>query len=92
MARIEMLQGEAVPETAREAYDEATGYGPFASLAGAMAQQPAPAPAAPAAPAAAAADDTDPFEMIEKLHKLQEMGAISQEEFDAKKADLLSKI
>lgn len=62
------------------------------TMAGAMAQQPAPAPAAPAAPAAAAADDADPFEMIEKLHKLQEMGAISQEEFDAKKADLLSKI
>jgi len=40
MARIDILKGDAVPDSARETYDEATGYGPFASLAGAMAQRP----------------------------------------------------
>lgn len=35
---------------------------------------------------------SDIFEKIEKLAKLRETGAITQEEFDAKKADLLSKI
>lgn len=34
----------------------------------------------------------DPFEMIEKLHKLVTMGALSQDEFDAKKAELLARI
>lgn len=34
----------------------------------------------------------DVFETIEKLSKLKDMGAISQEEFDAKKAELLARI
>lgn len=34
----------------------------------------------------------DPFALIEKLHRLLQAGAISQEEFDAKKAVLLAKI
>lgn len=34
----------------------------------------------------------DPFEQVEKLHKLLTIGAISQEEFDTKKAELLSRI
>jgi membrane protease subunit (stomatin/prohibitin family) len=34
----------------------------------------------------------DPFATIERLHKLVTAGAISQEEFDAKKAELLSRI
>ena len=34
----------------------------------------------------------DPFALIEKLHRLLQAGAISQEEFDAKKAALLAKI
>lgn len=41
------------------------------------------------APAAAA---VDPYEQIEKLHKLVTIGALSQEEFDAKKAEWLAKI
>ncbi len=40
MARIEILSGGDVPDTARAAYEEAVGYGPFDSLAGAMAQRP----------------------------------------------------
>jgi membrane protease subunit (stomatin/prohibitin family) len=34
----------------------------------------------------------DPFALIEKLHRLLQAGAISQAEFDTKKADLLGKI
>lgn len=55
------------------------------ALGGAFAQTAAPT-AAPAAPA------EDPFALIEKLHKLLTIGALSQEEFDAKKAELLSRV
>jgi membrane protease subunit (stomatin/prohibitin family) len=41
---------------------------------------------------APAATAVDPYEQIEKLHKLVTIGALSQEEFDAKKAELLAKI
>ena len=34
----------------------------------------------------------DPFSRIKKLKELLDMGAITKEEFDAKKADLLAKI
>jgi hypothetical protein len=42
--------------------------------------------AAPGAPA------EDPYAQIEKLHRLMTVGAITQEDFDAKKAALLAKI
>lgn len=50
--------------------------------------------AAAAAPAArpAAAPAEDPIKVIEKLHALHEAGALSKEEFEAKKAQLLAKI
>jgi membrane protease subunit (stomatin/prohibitin family) len=34
----------------------------------------------------------DPFALVERLHKLLTMGAISQEEFDTKKAEILARI
>ena len=40
----------------------------------------------------ASAPAEDPFALIEKLHKLQVAGAISAEEYEAKKAALLAKI
>ncbi len=40
----------------------------------------------------APAPSEDVFETIEKLAKLKEIGAITQEEFDAKKAELLAKL
>jgi membrane protease subunit (stomatin/prohibitin family) len=43
-------------------------------------------------PAAAAQPGEDPYQQIEKLHRLMTAGAITQEEFDAKKAALLAKI
>jgi membrane protease subunit (stomatin/prohibitin family) len=44
------------------------------------------------APIAGTAPAEDPFALIEKLHKLLTMGAISQSEFDAKKAELLARV
>ena len=41
---------------------------------------------------APAAPQADPLELIEKLHKLQVAGAISEEEFAAKKAELLARL
>jgi membrane protease subunit (stomatin/prohibitin family) len=41
---------------------------------------------------ASAAPGEDAYAQIEKLHKLLTLGAITQSEFDAKKADLLSRI
>ena len=41
---------------------------------------------------ASAAPAEDPFALIEKLHKLLTMGAISQAEFDSKKAELLARV
>ncbi|WP_156681596.1 SPFH domain-containing protein [Sphingomonas profundi] len=41
---------------------------------------------------AAAAPAEDPFAQVEKLHKLLTIGALSQAEFDAKKAELLGRI
>lgn len=55
-----------------------------------------PEPAAPSTPATPAAtpdaQDEDPFALIERLHKLLRIGAISQEEFDTKKAELMARI
>ena len=45
-----------------------------------------------AAPAPAAQPAEDPLKTIEKLHSLHKAGALSKEEFDAKKAELLAKI
>lgn len=38
------------------------------------------------------ANDEDVFEKIEKLTKLKDMGALTEEEFNLKKSELLSKI
>ncbi|MCA1749739.1 MAG: SPFH domain-containing protein [Parasphingopyxis sp.] len=60
------------------------------AMAGAFAQ---PQQAAqPAQPAGGGGSDVDPFERIEKLHKLHEAGALSKEEFEAKKAELLKQV
>ncbi len=42
--------------------------------------------------AAAPAATADPLEQLEKLQKLKDAGILSEEEFNAKKADLLSKL
>jgi hypothetical protein len=50
--------------------------------------QAAPAPPAPAAPAPAAAAE-DPILVIQKLAALRDQGILTEEEFTAKKAQLL---
>ena len=52
---------------------------------------PGSAPAAPAAPAATVSPD-DVVATLEKLHGLVAKGVLTQAEFDAKKAELLSKL
>ena len=47
-------------------------------------------PSAPATPNAGGGEDV--FAQIEKLHKLQTIGAITQEDYDAKKAALLARL
>ena len=69
------------------------GIAAAAAISGAMSglgqqTQAAPAMAAPVA----AAPAEDPFAVIEKLHKLVTMGALTQEEFDAKKVELLARV
>lgn len=70
-----------------------------ASAFGAIAQQTfaptAPPPAAPqpaAPPPAAAQPEQDPVEVLAKLKKMLDAGLIEQSEYDAKKAEILSKM
>jgi len=62
-----------------------------AMAAGLAAPTPPAPPTQPAGTPAASSSDAA-FEQIEKLHKLLGMGAITQEEFDAKKSELLGQI
>lgn len=66
------------------------GIGAGAAVGAALGQAMTGGLATPAAATAAPAED--PFALIEKLHKLLVAGAISQEEFDSKKAALLARI
>lgn len=59
------------------------------SMAAGLSQSPPAAAPVPTTPAAAG---EDAFEQIEKLHKLLQMGAITQAEFDGKKAGLLARM
>lgn len=52
----------------------------------------APAGGAAGQAAASAAPPEDPIKVIEKLHALHKAGALSEEEFETKKAQLLAKI
>ena len=55
-------------------------------------QTPNAAAAAPAAAAAAAIRPEDVMATLEKLGELKAKGILTQEEFDAKKAELLKKL
>lgn len=61
------------------------GIAAAAALSGAVSQSLAPKPVD-------APQEEDPIAVIEKLHKLVTLGALSQEEFDAKKTELLARI
>jgi membrane protease subunit (stomatin/prohibitin family) len=68
------------------------GVGAGVAAAAAIGSAMAGSHAAPAAAAVAAAPAEDPFALIEKLHKLVTMGALTQAEFDAKKAEILARV
>jgi membrane protease subunit (stomatin/prohibitin family) len=89
------FQAAEAMETAAEQSGGVAGIGAGAAAGMAIGQAmatgigspaPAPAPAAPAAPA------EDPLVTLEKLHKLMVAGVLSEEEFAAKKTELLSRI
>ncbi len=68
------------------------GVGAGVAAAAAIGSAMAGSHAAPAAAAVAAAPAEDPFALIEKLHKLVTMGALTQAEFDTKKAEILARV
>jgi membrane protease subunit (stomatin/prohibitin family) len=89
------FQAAEAMETAAEQSGGVAGIGAGAAAGMAIGQAmatgigaaaPAPAPAASAAPA------EDPLVTLEKLHKLMVAGVLSEEEFAAKKTELLSRI
>jgi membrane protease subunit (stomatin/prohibitin family) len=76
---------------------DAMGLGAGVALGQVMAQQlgqglKSPAPEAPAAAAAAGVKPEDVMATLEKLGELKTKGILTQEEFDAKKAELLKKL
>ena len=88
---IRFQSAEAI-ETAAAQSGGVAGIGAGAAAGMAIGQSMAGGFGGATAPAAAAAPGEDAYAQIEKLHKLLTMGAITQEEFDAKKAELLSRI
>jgi membrane protease subunit (stomatin/prohibitin family) len=108
MGRFMQYQtAQAIPEFAKGAArgggiaGDAMGLGAGVALGGVLAQnlqkglqgEPTPAPAAAAA--ADAAGSVRPDEVmatLEKLGELKAKGILTQEEFDAKKAELLKKL
>jgi membrane protease subunit (stomatin/prohibitin family) len=99
--------GQAIPEMAKAAGQggggiagDAMGLGAGIAMGQVLAQnlqkglQPPPeaAPAPAAAPAAAAVRAEDVMATLEKLGELKAKGILTQEEFDAKKAELLKKL
>lgn len=72
--------------------DAASNDGGMAGIGAGMAAATALGGAMAQGLGAAAAPAEDPIAVIEKLHKLVTIGALSQAEFDAKKAELLGRI
>jgi len=97
---VQYQTGQAIPEMAKAAGSgggvagDAMGLGAGIAMGQVLAQnlqkgmQPADAPAAAAAPVRA----EDVMATLEKLGELKAKGILTQEEFDAKKAELLKKL
>jgi hypothetical protein len=73
-----------------EAYEDAQRQAALEAQQQAAAQQAAAQQAAAQAAAAPAAQDKDPIEQLKKLAELKESGVLSDEEFAAMKAKILS--
>lgn len=80
MARTAVVAGTATAVSGKVARNQQARYEAQQGAA-------APAPAAPAAPAAAPAED--PILVIQKLAALRDQGILTEEEFTAKKAQIL---
>lgn len=90
--RFVRFQSAEAIETAAAQSGGIAGIGAGAAAGAAIGQSMAGGFGGAVAPAAGAASGEDAYGQIEKLHRLLTIGAITQEEFDAKKADLLSRI
>jgi membrane protease subunit (stomatin/prohibitin family) len=97
--RYAKFQSAQAIETAASQPGGMAGLGAGAGAGMAIGQSMAAALSTPAAPPTSAttaatpnAPDEDPFALVERLHKLLTIGAISQEEFDTKKAEILARI
>jgi membrane protease subunit (stomatin/prohibitin family) len=90
--RFVRFQSAEAIETAAAQSGGVAGAGAGMAAGMAIGQSMAGGMGAAASAPAAAAPGEDPYAQIEKLHKLVTIGAITQEEFDAKKAELLGRI
>ena len=81
-----------VAELPRVRADAAEAAPPANETPPAPTPRPAASPAAAAPPAAAAATDDAIFSRIERLAELKQKGILSEEEFAAKKAELLARL
>jgi membrane protease subunit (stomatin/prohibitin family) len=90
MAGYTRFQAAEAIETAAGSDGGVAGIGAGAAAAAALggAMSAGLSQSAPPAPVAA----EDPFALLEKLHKLLTIGALSQQEFDAKKAEILARV
>lgn len=80
MARTAVVAGTATAVSGKVARNQQAKYD---------AQQAQQHVAAPAEPAPAAAAEEDPFIVIQKLAVLRDQGILTEEEFSAKKAQIL---
>jgi hypothetical protein len=93
-----MAGGAVARHSAANQQQEANQNAQIADLQQQQAAQTAPPPMAPPAPApmaappAPAAPAKDPVEVLKQLGELKAAGVITQDEFDAKKAELLKQI
>ena len=90
--RYARFQSAEAIEAAASQPGGAAGAGVGLGAGVALGQAMAAGLAGGAAPAGGQNGGDDVFATIERLHKLVTMGALSQEEFDSKKAELLSRI
>lgn len=90
--RYAKFQSAEAIETAAANPGGIAGIGAGAAAGLAIGQTMAAGLGAGMAGGAPAAPQEDAFAQVEKLHKLLTIGAITQEEFDAKKAELLNRI
>ena len=86
------LVAKEIHEQANQYEEKPARRAAAAASAGAAAAVNANLPPPPPVPAAAASAPGDATEQLAKLHELLTRGAITQAEYDAKKAELLNRL